>query len=76
MAHFKGHKLTVAEVDGAKEIRFEDALDVNDLKKELKTLGDRRKALGAKVAMLEKAMKDIAAEEAELTDILKDVGEA
>ena len=63
---FKGRK--VRNIGG--ELRFDDAVDLAEVRAELDQLSERRRALAAKVELLEDAMKKIALEEAELTEIL------
>lgn len=63
---FKGRK--VRSIGG--EMRFDDAVDLAEVRAELESCGERRRALRAKIDILEEAMKKIALEEAELNEIL------
>lgn len=71
MAHFKGHRVKVHEG----EVVFDGAVDINEIKRELQNLRSRRKALSDKVEIIERAIKEISVEEAELADVMREAGE-
>ena len=66
---FKGRK--VRSIGG--EMRFDDSVDLAEVRAELDKCSERRRAIRAKIDVLEEAMKKIALEEAELNEILDEV---